>query len=343
MKKNKGDFRPRANLVNSGLNQNRRDSREQGIQREQETNRDKDQNSLKRDNEKLQEAAERLGQRARRASLINGANSGLIIRPASANKIEPVLPATKSQSVARTGLTFSRFLGLNRLTNWYYSSKESELISLQKSIKDSLNDFDDLYKNHPEYYGAVKTPELISITAEMQQISNTNITNIVNTDVGLAALKYRLDRESIKQATLLGLDRYFSQGSPKTVPDKQAIINTVMQSAHNPSIREAGELRYLLDAVSQWTSDALLRIPAEASLEPLLSYKQTIAESAALVNESFFTAMVKRDYDSALRIYEKACLLIQSVNFAVIAGPEGVKPKAREDFNTPFDPGCGIE
>jgi hypothetical protein len=28
MKKNKGDFRPRANLVNSGLNQNRRDSRE---------------------------------------------------------------------------------------------------------------------------------------------------------------------------------------------------------------------------------------------------------------------------------------------------------------------------
>lgn len=47
MKKNKGDFRPRANLVNSGLNQNRRDSREQGIQREQETNRDKDRIVLK--------------------------------------------------------------------------------------------------------------------------------------------------------------------------------------------------------------------------------------------------------------------------------------------------------
>ncbi|MTI31083.1 hypothetical protein [Xanthovirga aplysinae] len=242
----------------------------------------------------------------------------------------------------REGLTFSRFLGFGRLTNWFYSSKEEQLISLQKNVKDMLDDFNKIYEGNEDYLAAKKAEELVDIEEKLKQISGLDLSADDYEDVEkqLEDLRMRLDRESVKQEILLGLDSSFAKGSPQELPDKATMVKKMKEFAIKTSINEASEFRYLLDALSQWTSDAVLRIPASASLEPLFTYKKRVAGCAALINEAFFYGTVKRDYNSAMASYQKACGLLLTIDFDVIAGPKDVKPKAREDFKTPFDPGA---
>lgn len=253
-------------------------------------------------------------------------------------QIEPVLP--RREPVA-SDFTFSRFQGVSRLFNWFYSSKEEELLDLQKRLQESLAETRELFKNNPAYSGASFSKELDEIELELRKLSDQPIKDTEQEAVErkLKALRDRFDQFSAQQAILLGFDSTFAIGSPQTLPSKEELIKEIRNFSVVPSLHQIGRLRYLVDALSQWTSDAIMRYPDEAFLD-VLQFKDTVAEAATFINEAFFYGVIKRDYRAAESNYLRATSLLSRLDLTPLLGIEGAEPKAREDWNTPFDPGA---
>ena len=238
-----------------------------------------------------------------------------------------------------TDLAFSRFQGVSRIFNWFYSSKEEELLSLQTRIRESLAETRNVFASGA-YSGTDLLGKITQFETELQTLSKQPLKpeNYAVVETKLRDLRRRFDALSTQQAILLGFDETFAIGAPKSLPPKQELIDEITKLATIPSLRDIGRLRYLVDALSQWTSDAVMRFPTP--VDP--NIKNTVAQAALLLNESFFYGVVKRDYKAAESSHLRAAVLLQdlSIDLDSLMKVDGAEPKAREDWNAPFDPGA---
>lgn len=241
-------------------------------------------------------------------------------------------------------LSFERFTGLSRLVNWFYSSDEERILAHERQIGENLGEFERLIREHPSYLGARNSPDLARLAEIERELGALRARPVRAADYArvtarLDELRRRLDELSVKQAVLLGLDASFAKGSPQTLPEPKALLAEIEQLAFEGSLRDLGRLRYLVDALSQWSSDAILRTPAK-DVGQVLHYKARVAEAAAALNEAFFRGLVTRDYDGTRGALARATGLLKRLHLPLLLGAEGASPKAREDFKTAFDSGA---
>jgi len=250
------------------------------------------------------------------------------------------LPPAPDARFPIQAMSFSRFSGLGLLTNWSYNETETALLEKERKAREAVDGLMEHFEdaNRPD----LEPPDSVrNLNRDLETVEDASYgaDELDDAKTELDRIIREADRISSQQATLLGFDEAFAQGSPQEIPSGYELLKEIRRYLANPRLQDLPRMRLLMDAYTQWVSDAMMRVPG-SPMSSFLKLKQRSAEAAAEMNTAYFTGLTRRDYQTARAKYETACIRLGTVNLSLPLAVSGAKPKAREDWHSPFDPGA---
>ena len=296
----------------------------------------------------LEAEADRLG---RIAANLGTAQARLAApAPRAAAAVQPAR-VLRPQAVAQP-LRYARFEGWSRLVNWFSSTEETELDTLERRVEELIEGCRRFVaeKVHRQPALGAEVNELATALQALQREALRD-SDLVRAKRTLTQLLERGDRLSTRLAQMLVVEEDVG-GRQRPVPGQPEeakpgnpaeLVRRLGEVARLARVTDAGELRELLDFASQWVSDSLLKLNAREEARTVAAVtlaKQLVSQASQRAHMAYYLAVLHFDEPGAKRAYAEACATTLRIDFAALLGRTDALPKPREDRTTNFDPGA---
>lgn len=246
-------------------------------------------------------------------------------------------------------MSFGRFQGLSRLTNWFYSATESDLLNLEERTREVLSGLLESVQgmDNPPRLGN----QLTDLVRDFRKVSRGTY-DADDYEAAERELQRIFDAAERLSYSISSYDIPLSEGfnasqeaalAPFGLKKDSSLADVVemtLKLANRNDLADVPAVRELLDVLGQWVTDALIKAPKLSEAVPL---KGAILEAAAGVQEAYLTAFVRGERKRARGVYGKAILLLAGrldpkvLSLLAEATLGQAYPKVREASTKPYD------
>lgn len=148
-------------------------------------------------------------------------------------------------------------------------------------------------------------------------------------DLGARVDGVRAQRDVVHQITR-------AYGEAQQAFDPTRLVDDIRgAAAARPNLADLPNVRDHLDALTQWMSDAVMRVRSDEvgpeDMTALGRVRGQLGRAAALVNRAFYSATLHHDPDAAEQHYGAALQALNRVDLSHLPDVPGARPKQRED------------
>jgi hypoxanthine phosphoribosyltransferase len=235
-------------------------------------------------------------------------------------------------------LHYSRFEGFSRLFNWFYSREEEELEALERRAVE-LIDGTKAYIAREVLGVSTARGEITALESELRRVRDAHYreADYDRARRQLQSIIERGDRLSSRLAQMDMLGTQFGRSQVTAVTPAEA-VRQLRALAERGRITDLGAMRELVDMLTQWLSDTLIKVkPLERTA--VVIAKARLAEASLGIHQAFYVGAALRQDETARQLFLHACGTVMTIDFARVPGEDLAKIKQREDRES-FDPGA---